>query len=132
MLAQRGTLPGHLSRAPGLPQNAVGCFVGSQPRQRHWLYLADLPSATLDNALNPIVLEFRKTIPRAELREVIPGRCYYLATPVTYLTDETVPRCPGTVYGTACSLDDMHSSAFRVYLTEGILREITEAPLFGN
>ena len=131
LLAQRGPPPGHLSRAPGVQQYVSGCFVGSEPRQRHWLYLADWPSATLENARNPVLLEFRNSIPGEELREVIPGECYYVG-PITYQTDESVGRCPGTVYGTACSSDAMHNRGFRVYVTEGELREITETPRFGN
>ncbi len=131
MLAQRGPPPGHLSRAPGVDQYVSGCFVGDEARQQYWMYLADRPSATIENAQNAILLEFSKTIPREELREVIPGECYYVG-PVTYQTDEAVGRCPGTVYDTACSSDDMHSTSFRVYVTEGTLREITEAPQFGN
>ena len=131
LLAQRGAPPGHLSRAPGVGQYVSGCFVGTRTRQQYWLYLADRPSANLENAQNTILLEFRKTIPREELREVIPGKCYYVG-PVMYQTDESTKRCPGAVYDTACSEDVMSSDSFRLYVTEGTLREITEAPQFGN
>ncbi len=131
LLAQRGPPPGHLSRAPGVQQYVSGCYVGSETRQKHWLYLADRPSETLENAQSPILLEFQKTIPREELREVIPGECYYVG-PITYQTDESTKRCPGTVYDTACSEDVMSSGNFRLYVTEGTLREITETPRFGN
>ena len=131
LLAQRGPPPSHLSRAPGVQQYVSGCYVGSETRQKHWLYLADRPSETLENAQSPILLEFQKTIPQEELREVIPGECYYVG-PVAYQTDESVGRCPGTVYDTACSREDMHTSSFRMYVTEGTLREITETPQFGN
>ena len=131
LLAQRGPPPSHLSRAPGVQQYVSGCYVGSETRQKHWLYLADRPSETLENAQSPILLEFQKTIPQEELREVIPGECYYVG-PVAYQTDESVGRCPGTVYDTACSREDMHTSNFRMYVTEGTLREITETPQFGN
>ena len=131
LLAQRGAPPGHLSRAPGVGQYVSGCFVGDQARQQYWVYLADRPSDTLEGASHTILLDFSKTIPREELREVFPGECYYVG-PVTYQTDESVGRCPGTVYDTACSSDDMHSTSFRVYVTEGTLREITEVPRFGN
>ena len=131
LLAQRGPPPGHLSRAPGVQQYVSGCFVGAQPRQEYWMYLADWPSETLENARNTILLEFRKSIPKEELREVIPGKCYYVG-PVMYQTDESVKRCPGTVYNAGCGSDDMVSSSFRVYITEGTLREITETPQFGN
>lgn len=131
LLAQRGPPPGHLSRAPGVSQYVSGCFVGAQARQEYWLYLADWPSETLENARNPILLDFRKSIPKAELREVLPGKCYYVG-PVTYQTDEAVKRCPGTVYDTGCGSDDLLSGSFRIYVTEGTLREITEAPQFGN
>lgn len=131
LLAQRGSPPGHLSRAPGVQQYVSGCYVGSETRQKHWLYLADRPSETLENAQNTILLEFQKSILAEELREVIPGECYYVG-PVAYQTDESVGRCPGTVYNTACSREDMHTSSFRMYVTEGTLREITETPQFGN
>ena len=131
LLAQRGPPPGHLSRAPGVQQYVSGCFVGAQTRQEYWMYLADWPSETLENARNTILLEFRKSIPKEELREVIPGKCYYVG-PVMYQTDESVKRCPGTVYNAGCGSDDMVSSSFRVYITEGTLREITETPQFGN
>ena len=120
-----------MSRAPGVQQYVSGCYVGSETRQKHWLYLADRPSETLENAQSPILLEFQKSIPREELREVIPGECYYVG-PITYQTDESTKRCPGTVYDTACSEGDMHTGSFRLYVTEGTLREITETPQFGN
>ena len=132
LLAQRGPPPSHLSRAPGVQQYVSGCYVGSENRQKHWLYLADRPSETLENAQSPILLEFQKTIPREELREVIPGRkCYYVG-PITYQTDESVKRCPGAVYDAGCGSDDLLNSSFRMYVTEGTLREITETPQFGN
>ena len=131
LLAQRGPPPGHLSRAPGVSQYVSGCFVGAQARQEYWMYLADWPSETLENARNPILLEFRKSIPKEELREVLPGKCYYVG-PVTYQTDESVKRCPGAVYDAGCSGDELRSDSFRVYVTEGALREITETPQFGN
>ena len=131
LLAQRGPPPGHLSRAPGVQQYVSGCYVGSETRQKHWLYLADRPSETLEKAQNTILLEFQKSIPTEELREVIPGECYYVG-PITYQTDESVGRCPGAVYDTACSREDMTNSSFRMYVTEGTLREITETPQFGN
>lgn len=131
LLAQRGAPPGHLSRAPGVGQYVSGCFVGGQPRQQYWMYLADRPSETLENAQNTILLEFRKSIPKEDLREVIPGECYYVG-PVMYQTDESVKRCPGTVYDAGCGSDDLRSDSFRVYVTEGTLREITETPQFGN
>ena len=131
LLAQRGPQPSELARAPGVPQYVSGCFVGGEPRQQHWIYLADRPSATLEGAWSPILLEFSKSIPKAELREVIPGECYYVGT-ITYQTDESVDRCPGSVYSTGCSISEMHSSSFQVYVTEGTLREITETPRFGN
>ncbi|MYC32797.1 MAG: hypothetical protein F4X64_06435 [Chloroflexi bacterium] len=130
LLAQRGAPPGHLSRAPGVQQYVSG-YVGSETRQKHWLYLADRPSGTLENAQNTILLEFQKSIPAEELREVVPGECYYVG-PVAYQTDEAVSRCPGTVYDTACSREGMHTGSFRLYVTEGTLREITETPQFGN
>ena len=131
LLAQRGPPPGHLSRAPGVSQYVSGCFVGARARQEYWMYLADWPSETLENARNPILLEFRKSIPKEELREVLPGKCYYVG-PVTYQTDESVKRCPGAVYDAGCSGDELRSDSFRVYVTEGALREITETPQFGN
>ena len=131
LLAQRGAPPSHLSRAPGVQQYVSGCYVGSETRQKHWLYLADQPSETLENAQNTILLEFQKSIPAEELREVVPGECYYVG-PVAYQTDEAVSRCPGTVYDTACSREGMHTGSFRLYVTEGTLREITETPQFGN
>ena len=35
LLEQRGSLPGQLARAPGVNQLVSGCFVGSEPRQKH-------------------------------------------------------------------------------------------------
>ena len=131
LLAQRGPQPSELVRAPGVSQYVSGCFVGGEPRQQHWIYLADRPSATLESAWSPILLEFSKSIPKEELREVIPGKCYYVG-PITYQTDESVDRCPGSVYSTGCSSSEMNSTSFQVYVTEGTLREITETPRFGN
>ena len=130
LLEQRGSLPGQLARAPGADQYVSGCFVGTEPRQKHWIYLADRPSDTLESARNTIILEFHKSIAPSDLRELIPGKCYYVG-PVTYQTDDSERRCPGTVYGTSC-YDSMVSSSYRIYTTGGTLREITEVPEFGN
>ena len=130
LLEQRGSLPSQLARAPGVGQHVSGCFVGAEPRQKHWTYLADRPSATLESASNPIILDFHKSIAQSDLRELIPGKCYYVG-PVQYVTDDTEERCPGTVYGTSC-YDAKVSGSYRIYVTGGTLREITEAPEFGN
>lgn len=131
LLEQRGLLPSQLARAPGVDQHVSGCFVGNQLRQQRWIYLADRPSATVEDARSPILLEFSTNIPKEELREVIPGECYYVG-PITYQTNEQVPRCPGTVYDAGCGKDSWLQHSFHVYLTEGTLQEITEAPQFGN
>ena len=131
LLDQRGSLPSQLARAPGLDQYVSGCFVGSQPRQEHWIILADRPSETLENARHPILLGFQKSIPDEELREVIPGECYYVG-PIFYRTDQTEHRCPGAVYDAGCGRAEWLSRSFQVYGTDRPLREITEPPLFSN
>ena len=131
LMEQRGSLPSQLGRARGIGQYVAGCFVGSEPRQDYWIYLADRPSATLENARNPILLQFHKTIPKDELREVIPGECYYVG-PILYRSDLKEFRCPDAVYSVACDRETWRSRTFPMYDTDRPLHEITEPPDFSN
>ena len=131
LMEQRGSLPGQLGRAHGVGQYVAGCFVGSQPRQDTWLYLADRPSATLENARHPILLQFQGTVLEDELREVIPGECYYVG-PIWYRSDLKEHRCPGAVYTVNCDRSNWVSGTYAMYDTDRPLLEITEPPRFDN
>ena len=131
LLEQRGSLPSRLGRAPGVEQYVSGCFVGGQPRKKNWFYLADRPSATLEHAQNPILVDYQKTIPPENLRELLPGKCYYVG-PIFYRTDQAERRCQGAVYEVSNCAGDEISQNFRMYTTERPLREITEPPDFSN
>ena len=130
-MEQRGSLPSQLGRAHGIERYVAGCFVGSEPRQDYWIYLADRPSTTLENASHPVLVQFHKTIPEDELREVIPGECYYVG-PVLYRSDLKEFRCPGSVYSVACDRATWLSRTFAMYDTDRPLHEITEPPDFSN
>ena len=131
LLEQRGSLPSQLARAPGVEQYVSGCFVGGQPRKKNWFYLADRPSATLEHAQNPILVDYQKTIPPENLRELLPGKCYYVG-PIFYRTDQAERRCQGAVYEVSNCAGDEISQSFRMYTTDRPLREITEPPDFSN
>ena len=131
LLEQRGSLPSQLARAPGVEQYVSGCFVGAHPRKKSWFYLADRPSATLEHAQNPILVDHQKSIPPENLRELLPGKCYYVG-PIFYRTDQAEHRCPGAVYEVSNCAGDEISQSFRMYTTDRPLREITEPPDFSN
>ncbi len=131
LMEQRGSLPGQLGRAPGVEQHVSGCFVGSHTRQENWFYLADRPSETLERARNPILLDYQNSIPEEELRELLPGKCYYVG-PIFYRTDQAERRCPGAVYEVSNCAGEEISQSFRMYTTDRPLREITEPPDFSN
>jgi serine/threonine protein kinase len=131
LLEQRGSLPSQLARAPGIEQHVSGCFVGGQPRKKSWFYLADRPSATLEHAQNPILVDYQKTIPPENLRELLPGKCYYVG-PIFYRTDQAERRCQGAVYEVSNCAGDEISQSFRMYTTDRPLREITEPPDFSD
>ena len=129
LLEQRGSLPGQLSRDPNPGQYVSGCFVGGQPRKQSWFFLADRPSTTLDGAQNPVLVDYQKSVPPENLRELLPGKCYY-AGPVFYRTDQAERRCQGAVYEVSNCAGDEISQSFRMYTTDRPLREITEPPSF--
>ena len=131
LMEQRGSLPSQLGRAHGVGQYVAGCFVGSQPRKDTWLYLADRPSATVENARHPILLQFQGSVLEDELREVIPGECYYVG-PIWYRSDLKEHRCPGTVYTVNCDRSNWVSGTYAMYDTDRPLLEITEPPRFDN
>lgn len=131
LLEQRGSLPGQLSRNPNLGQYASGCFVGHQTRKASWFYLADRPSTTLEHARSPILLDYQNSVPEDNLRELLPGKCYYVG-PVFYRTDQAERRCRGAVYEVSNCAGDEISQSFRTYVTDRPLREITEPPDFSN
>jgi len=130
-MEQRGSLPGQLGRAHGVGQYVAGCFVGSHPRQDTWLYLANRPSATLEKASHPILLQFQGTVLEDELREVIPGECYYVG-PIWYRSDLKEHRCPGAVYTVNCDRSNWVSGTYAMYDTDRPLLEVTEPPRFNN
>lgn len=129
LLEQRGSLPSDLARVRGVGQYVSGCFVGDQPRQENWFYLADRPSATLENARNPILLDYQHSVPKGGLRELLPGKCYYVG-PVFYRDALAERRCPGSVYDAAACGGDEISQTFDIFVTERPLHEITEPPSF--
>ena len=129
LMRQHGTLPSQLELGPN--QYVAGCFVGNEPRKSYGLFLADRPSTTLENAIGPIYLKLHKIIRIEDLREVKPGKCYYVG-PINHRTNELHYRCPGTVYEINCSRDDWVSRNYPMYDTGGTLLEITQLPDFGN
>ena len=131
LLEQRGSLPSQLARAPGVEQYVSGCFVGAHPRRESWFYLADRPSATLEHAQAPILVDYQQSIPEENLRELLPGKCYYVG-PIFYRTDQAEKRCPGTVYEVSNCAGNEISQPFAMFTTDRPLREITEPPDFSN
>ena len=129
LLEQRGSLPSDLTRVRGDGQYVSGCFVGDLPRRKSWFYLADWPSTTLEHARNPILLDYQHSVPKGGLRELLPGKCYYVG-PIFYQNAQAERRCPDSVYDAAKCAGDEISQTFDIFVTERPLQEITEPPSF--